>query len=76
VSRDELIEGAVAVAAPFFDGADQVAGSLGNFGPACARVAQVERFASSCGEAARLSKALASRALARANSNQAASASR
>jgi DNA-binding IclR family transcriptional regulator len=33
VSKDELIEGAVAVAAPFFDGTDRVAGSLGIFGP-------------------------------------------
>jgi DNA-binding IclR family transcriptional regulator len=33
VSRNELIQGAVAVAAPFFNGADQVAGSIGVFGP-------------------------------------------
>lgn len=33
VSRDELIEGAVAVAAPIFDGSSRVAGSLGIFGP-------------------------------------------
>ena len=33
VSRDELIQGAVAVAAPIFDGADRVMGSLGIFGP-------------------------------------------
>ena len=32
-SRDELIEGAVAVAAPFFGGAHRVAGSLSIFGP-------------------------------------------
>ena len=32
-SRDELIQGAVAIAAPIFDGADRVAGSLGIFGP-------------------------------------------
>lgn len=32
-SRDELIEGAVALAAPFFDGAGAVAGSIGVFGP-------------------------------------------
>jgi DNA-binding IclR family transcriptional regulator len=32
-SHHELIEGAVAVAAPFFNGADQVAGSLCIFGP-------------------------------------------
>jgi IclR family transcriptional regulator, acetate operon repressor len=34
VSRDELIEGAVAVAAPFFRAGGTVAGSLGVFGPA------------------------------------------
>lgn len=33
VSRDELIQGAVAIAAPFLDGAGQVLGSLGLFGP-------------------------------------------
>lgn len=33
ISKDELIAGAVAVAAPFFDGAGKVAGSLGIFGP-------------------------------------------
>jgi DNA-binding IclR family transcriptional regulator len=33
VSRHELIEGAVAVAAPFFNGADIVAGSMCIFGP-------------------------------------------
>lgn len=32
-SRDELIEGAVAVAAPFFNSAGQVAGSIAIFGP-------------------------------------------
>lgn len=32
-SRDELIQGAVAVAAPFFDGAGNVAGSMSIFGP-------------------------------------------
>jgi DNA-binding IclR family transcriptional regulator len=32
-SRHELIEGAVAVAAPFFNGANQIAGSLCIFGP-------------------------------------------
>lgn len=32
-SHHELIEGAVAVAAPFFNGADQVAGSICIFGP-------------------------------------------
>lgn len=34
MSRDELIQGAVAVAAPFFDGGGQVVGSLVVFGPA------------------------------------------
>jgi DNA-binding IclR family transcriptional regulator len=33
VSRDELINGAVALAAPIFDGANRIAGSLGIFGP-------------------------------------------
>lgn len=33
MSRDELINGAVAVAAPFFDGSDKVAGSICIFGP-------------------------------------------
>lgn len=33
ISKDELIEGAVAVAAPFFSSADQIAGSLAVFGP-------------------------------------------
>ncbi len=33
VSRHELLQGAVAVAAPFFNGAGQVMGSLGVFGP-------------------------------------------
>ena len=32
-SRDELIEGAVAVAAPFFNSAGQVTGSIAIFGP-------------------------------------------
>jgi DNA-binding IclR family transcriptional regulator len=33
VSRDELIQGAVAIAAPVFDGAERVVGSLAVFGP-------------------------------------------
>lgn len=33
MSRHELIEGAVAVAAPFFNGANQIAGSICIFGP-------------------------------------------
>jgi IclR family transcriptional regulator, acetate operon repressor len=45
VSRDELIKGAVAVAAPFFDSAGAVAGSLGIFGPGVRLTGpQVERF--------------------------------
>jgi DNA-binding IclR family transcriptional regulator len=45
MSRNELIQGAVAVAAPFFDGTGQVAGSIGIFGPS-ARLpdAQIEKF--------------------------------
>lgn len=33
VSKNELIQGAVAIAAPFFDGSGKVAGSIGVFGP-------------------------------------------
>lgn len=33
ISRSELIKGAVAVAVPFFDHSDRVAGSIGVFGP-------------------------------------------
>jgi DNA-binding IclR family transcriptional regulator len=45
VSRNELIEGAVAVAAPFFDGSGRVAGSIGIFGPGVRLdAAQVEKF--------------------------------
>ena len=33
ISKEELIQGAVAVSAPFFDGAGRVAGSLSVFGP-------------------------------------------
>jgi DNA-binding IclR family transcriptional regulator len=45
VSREELIQGAVAVSAPVFDGTDRVAGALSVFGPS-ARLgpAQVARF--------------------------------
>lgn len=32
-SRDEMIQGAVAIAAPFFDGSGRVIGSIGLFGP-------------------------------------------
>ena len=45
VSRNELIAGAVAVAAPFFDGASRVAGSIGVFGPEVRmQEARVERY--------------------------------
>jgi len=45
MSKDELIQGAVAVSAPFFDGTDRVAGSLSVFGPS-ARLgpSQVTKF--------------------------------
>jgi len=45
ISRDELIQGAVAVSAPIFDGTGRVAGSLSVFGPS-ARLgpSQVARF--------------------------------
>ena len=44
-SRDELINGAVAVAAPFFDGAERVAGSMCIFGPSVRlSKAEVDRF--------------------------------
>jgi DNA-binding IclR family transcriptional regulator len=60
VSKNELIQGAVAVAAPFFDGADQVAGSIGVFGPtvrlSSERVELLGRLL--IAEAARLSQAL------------------
>lgn len=59
-SRHELIDGAVAVAAPFFDGANQVAGTLCIFGPSV-RITdkQVERFAELLKhEAKNLSRAL------------------
>jgi DNA-binding IclR family transcriptional regulator len=45
VSKNELIQGAVAVAAPFFSAGDEVAGALGIFGPGVRLPpAQVERF--------------------------------
>lgn len=59
-SRDELIQGAVAVAAPFFDGSRRVAGSMGLFGPS-ARLTDdlVRNYASLLVEqAAQLSSAL------------------
>jgi DNA-binding IclR family transcriptional regulator len=60
MSQDELIQGAVAVAAPFFDGADRVAGSICLFGPSVrlpqARVEAVSPVLMAA--AAALSKAL------------------
>jgi DNA-binding IclR family transcriptional regulator len=60
VSKDELLQGAVAVAVPFFGGDDRIAGSLGIFGPS-ARLGdkQVEAIGKLLvEEAAALSKAL------------------
>ena len=60
VSRDEVPQGAVAVAAPYFNGAGQVAGSMGAFGPS-ARIhaAEVESIGKLLVDEARtLSKAL------------------
>lgn len=63
VSLEELIAGAVAVAAPFFNGSGQPAGSIGVFGPRVrmddARVAQLGAMLME--EAAQLSKALGAR---------------
>lgn len=62
-SHHELIAGAVAVAAPFFDGADRVAGSICIFGPS-ARVTneQVKKFGDLLVQEANvLSKALGKR---------------
>lgn len=55
ISRDELIQGAVAIAAPFFDHSGGVAGSLGIFGPG-ARLHddRVEQFGTMLIEQARL----------------------
>lgn len=61
-SRDELLQGAVAIAAPYFNGAGEVAGSIAVFGPS-ARVhaPEVEVFGKLLVEEARaLSKALGS----------------
>lgn len=45
ISNEELIKGAVAIAAPFFDGAGRVAGSIGVFGPSVRlNPAQVAEF--------------------------------
>jgi IclR family acetate operon transcriptional repressor len=59
ISRNELIQGAVAVAAPFFSG-EQVAGSIGIFGPGVRLAdAQAEKFGKLLvREAGRISKAL------------------
>ena len=45
VSKNELIEGAVAVSAPFFNGSGEVAGSLSVFGPSVRLAdAQINKF--------------------------------
>jgi IclR family transcriptional regulator, acetate operon repressor len=45
ISKDELIPGAVAVSAPFFNGAGEVAGSLSVFGPSVRlSAAQIAKF--------------------------------
>lgn len=61
-SRDELLQGAVAIAAPFFNGAGVVAGSIAVFGPSArVHVPEVEAFGKLLVEEARaLSKALGS----------------
>jgi IclR family acetate operon transcriptional repressor len=59
-SRDELLQGAVAIAAPYFDGSGEVAGSIAVFGPS-ARIhaAEVEAIGKLLVEEAQaLSKAL------------------
>ena len=59
-SRDELIQGAVAIAAPFFESSGRVIGSLGVFGPS-ARLSEelVQSYGSLLAqEAAQLSAAL------------------
>ncbi|ODS70352.1 MAG: transcriptional regulator [Bordetella sp. SCN 67-23] len=63
VSKDELIQGAVAIAAPFFDRSGQVAGSLGVFGPSARLPAgRIEEFGELVvREAAELSRTLGSR---------------
>jgi DNA-binding IclR family transcriptional regulator len=60
ISKNELIQGAVAVAAPFFNGAGRVSGAMGVFGPT-ARLsdAQIAKFGKLLArEAAQFSKAL------------------
>jgi len=63
VSKDDLIQGAVAIAAPFFDRSGQVAGSLGVFGPSAPLPAgRIEEFGELVvREAAELSRTLGSR---------------
>ncbi len=60
ISREELIRGAAAVAAPFFDASGKVAGSIAIFGPTvrvdAPRVAELGRLL--IGEAAAISAAL------------------
>jgi IclR family transcriptional regulator, acetate operon repressor len=60
VSKEELIQGAMAVAAPFFNGAGQVAGSIAVFGPSArldaARIDELGKLLVS--EAEAMSKAL------------------
>jgi DNA-binding IclR family transcriptional regulator len=60
ISREELIKGAVAIAAPFFNGSGQVAGSIGVFGPSVRLDdAKVRKFGKLLvREAGKLSKAL------------------
>jgi IclR family acetate operon transcriptional repressor len=60
VSESELIQGAVAIAAPFFNGAGEVAGSIGIFGPSVRLpAAQIAKFGKLLvREARELSKAL------------------
>ncbi|MES2362838.1 MAG: IclR family transcriptional regulator [Pseudomonadota bacterium] len=61
-SRDELIQGAVAIAAPFFDSSGRVVGSLGLFGPSVRLSEDVVRSYAAFlqEEAAQLSAALGS----------------
>lgn len=63
VSKDELIQGAVAIAAPFFDRSGQVAGSLGVFGPGARLPAErIQAFGEMLvREAAELSRTLGKR---------------
>lgn len=60
LSKDELIQGAVAVAAPYFDGSSRVVGSIAVFGPSARlHTVQTEAFGKLLtAEAKALSKAL------------------